>query len=311
KRIQFACLQRTAGGTGFVVNLEVLMRSLFMDLFASFSYIYSGWIFWNLFLAFIPLILSFVLFRRAHISKTWLWVCCAFIGFIGVIGFLPRAYYLAPSWTRLMQAVIAGDRSSLLRLGWLILLAAICLGLSFSIFRRKQSARSWLWWVGFVVFVAFLPNAPYLLTDIIHLIRGTSSGLISTWVVALVFIPIHVSAILLGFEAYVISLINQGAYLKSRNMQAFILPTELLMHGLNAVGIYLGRFIRFNSWDLATEPTSVLITTLNALTARRPLIVIGVTFIILTVFYWIMKQVTLGLKLRIDYARQGLDVIEG
>ncbi|MEM7770505.1 MAG: DUF1361 domain-containing protein [Cyanobacteria bacterium P01_E01_bin.6] len=287
------------------------MRSLLMNLSASFSYIYSGWILWNLFLAFIPLILSIVLFRRNRISNAWMWVYGISIGCIGVIGFWPKAHYLAPSWTRLMHTVMEGDRSSLLRFGWLIMLAAICLGLSFSIFRRKQSARTWFWWIGFVVFVAFLPNAPYLLTDIIHLIRGTSSGHIPIWTVALVFIPIHVTAILLGFEAYVLSLINQGAYLKSRNMQRFILPTELLMHALNAVGIYLGRFIRFNSWDLATEPTSVLMTTINALTEKRPLIVIFVTFVILTVFYWIMKQITLGLKLRIEYARRGLDVIEG
>jgi uncharacterized membrane protein len=290
---------------------EVGMRSLLIDLFTSFSYIYSGWIAWNLFLAFIPLMLSFVLFRRHHISQAWLWICCVCMGFIGVIGFWPRAHHLAPSWTRLVHAVIDGDHSSLLRLGWLVLLATICLGLSFSIFQRKQSTRSWLWWLGFVIFVAFLPNAPYLLTDIIHLIRGTSSGHIATWIVALVFIPLHLSAIVLGFEAYVISLINQGVYLKRHQMKQFILPTELLMHGLSAVGIYLGRFIRFNSWDLATEPTSVIVTTINALTEKRPLMVIVVTFIILTVFYWVMKQVTLGLKLRIDYARQGLDVIEG
>ncbi|MEB3214513.1 MAG: DUF1361 domain-containing protein, partial [Leptolyngbyaceae bacterium] len=153
---------------------EVVMRSLLTDLSASFSSIYSGWIVWNLFLAFIPLILSFVLFRRNHISSKWLWIGGLCTGFIGVVGVWPRFNHLVSGGVRLMHAVLEGvdwsapgaDRSSLLRLGWLIVLAAICLGLSFSIFRRKQSTRSWLWWIGFVIFVAFLPNAPYLLTDI-------------------------------------------------------------------------------------------------------------------------------------------------
>lgn len=59
-----------------------------------------------------------------------------------------------------------------------------------------------------------------------------------------------------------------------------------------------------------TDPLDIVTTTLNALTSKRPLAVIVVTFIILAVTYWVMKQVTLGLKLRIDYARQGLDPLD-
>ncbi len=286
------------------------MRSLMMDLSVAFSYIYSGWILWNLFLAFIPLVLSFLLFRRSTVSQRWLWAFCGLVGFIGVVGFWPKAYYLVPDWSRLVSAVLEGDRSAQLRVGWLMILALLSVILSFRIFRRKQSRRTWIWWLGLVMFIAFLPNAPYLLTDIIHLIRGTSSGQISAWAIALIFIPIHIVSILLGFEAYVVSLINQGYYLKKQGVPQFILPAELLMHALSAVGIYLGRFIRFNSWDLVTEPSSVLMTTVNALTTTRPLAVIIITFVILTVFYWLMKQVTLGLKLRIYYARMGLDAVD-
>jgi uncharacterized membrane protein len=286
------------------------MRSLLLDLSAAFSNVYSGWIIWNLFLAFIPLVLSFLLFRRNTMSRRWLWVLCAIVGFIGVVGFWPKAHYLAPNWTRLAQGMLEGDRTAWLRMGWLFLLALFSLAISISVFRQKQSTRKWLWWLGFLIFVAFLPNAPYLLTDIIHLIRGVSSGQIPTWTVVLVFIPIHLTSILLGFEAYVVSLINQSYYLKKQGLANLILPAELLMHALSAIGVYLGRFIRFNSWDLVTEPSSILMTTLNALTTKWPTAVIFVTFTILTVLYWIMKQVTLGLKLRIDYARMGLDAID-
>ena len=155
------------------------------------------------------------------------------------------------------------------------------------------------------MFIAFLPNAPYVLTDIIHLIRGTSSGDIATWVIALVFIPIHLAAILLGFEAYVISLLNVNFYLKQRHLHKLVLPSELALHALCALGIYLGRFIRLNSWDFVVSPTSVLVNTLNTLTEKRPFAVVVVTFVILTTLYWIMKQITLGLKLRYHYARKG------
>ncbi len=214
------------------------MRSRLFEIFTALSNVYSGWILWNLFLAFIPLVLSFWLFRRQKIS------------------------------------------------------------------------RSLVWWLAYVVFIAFLPNAPYLLTDIIHLIRGTRAG-ISAWVVALVLIPLHLSAIIGGFEAYVISVINQGYYLKKRGMgRLTVWLSELTIHLLCAIGIYMGRFRRFNSWDLVTDPGNVVVTTINDLTNRQPAVVVLITFLILTVFYWVMKQVTLGLYLRYRYLRMGKDVLE-
>lgn len=214
------------------------MNGKLFEIFVAFSDIYSGWILWNSFLALIPLVLSF----------------------------------------------------------WL--------------FRRKKISRSFLWWSLLVVFVAFLPNAPYMLTDIIHLIRGTRAG-VSMWVIALAFIPLHLAAILGGFEAYVISLINQGYYLKKQGVSRTVVWTaELLLHLLCATGIYLGRFRRFNSWDLVTGPGNVVIATIDDLTSKQPIAVIVVTFLILTVFYWVMKQVTLGLYLRYRYLRMGKEVFD-
>lgn len=213
-----------------------MVNALLSGLRAAFDNVYSGWILWNLFLAFIPLVLSF----------------------------------------------------------WL--------------YRRHSYSRSVLWWVGFAVFIAFLPNAPYVLTDIIHLIRGTDG--VATWLIALIFIPIHVFAILLGFEAYVVSLINQGYYLKRQGAGKFILTSELLTHALCAVGIFLGRFRRYNSWDLVTDPDRILVATLDDLTSKLPLVVMIITFIILAVLYWVFKQITLGLALRVRYARLGKDVLD-
>lgn len=215
------------------------MGAILSDIRAAFNNVYSGWILWNLFLAFIPLALSFWLYRA----------------------------------------------------------------------RKHLGHRPPIWWVGFFIFIAFLPNAPYLLTDIIHLIRG-AQGVSSLWIIALIFIPIHAFAILLGFEAYVVALINQSYYLKRQGVGRFILWSELLTHALCAIGIYLGRFLRFNSWDLVTEPRYILHTTLDSLTSKRPLFVIVMTFVILAVLYWCFKQLTLGLSLRVKYAQMGKDVLD-
>ncbi|MGB7415525.1 MAG: DUF1361 domain-containing protein [Thermosynechococcaceae cyanobacterium] len=186
---------------------------------------------------------------------------------------------------------------------WNLFLAFIPLALSFWLFRRREIVRSPLWWLVLVVFIAFLPNAPYLLTDIMHLIRAIRA-IYSIWIITLIFIPLHVFAILAGFEAYVIALINQGIYLKRQGAQRFVFGAELLVHALSAVGVYVGRFQRFNSWDLVTDPGYVLLATLNNFTSRFPIVVMLITFVVITVLYWIVKQITLGLVLQMRYGRQ-------
>ncbi len=189
---------------------------------------------------------------------------------------------------------------------WNLFLAYIPFVLSFWLFRRKRIVRSLLWWIAFVVFVAFLPNAPYMLTDIIHLMDAIRDGY-SVWVLTIIFVPLHAFAILAGFEAYVVSVMNQSHYLVKEGAKRYVTTSELLIHALTAVGIYLGRFLRFNSWDLVTSPDTVLLGTLDTLSSRRPILVIFVTFVIITVAYWIAKQITIGLWLRIKQVRSDLD----
>lgn len=284
------------------------MRSLLLDIVQGINTVYSGWILWNLFLAFVPLLLSFSLFRRGAVPPRWLagaWGLTVAIGIIGLQARIPRVLRsVSGTWRDLQR----GDGGLWPYVLWLAIAAMLALGLSLWRWRCGQTARPRLWWVGFAVFIAFLPNAPYVLTDIIHLIRGTSYGEIRVWVVALVLIPLHLCAILAGFEAYVMALLNVNYFLKAKRLAYLILPTELGLHALCALGIYLGRFVRLNSWDILLDPTSVVAITLNTLTSKRPVAVVVVTFVILTVLYWVLKQVSLGLKLRIAYARRGLDV---
>ena len=286
------------------------MNAILRDVSAAFDNVYSGWILWNLFLAFLPLFLSFLLFRRKDLSPAKVMLAIGTMSAIGIVGLWPRLPRVMGAQMQLVEALSTGDRTAQLKVVWWIFLGLISLAMSLLLFKREKSRRTVLWWLGLIAFIAFLPNAPYLLTDIIHLIRATSTGGLRVWVVVLVFIPLHTLAILAGFEAYVLSLLNQAYYLKQRGRERYILPTELLIHALSAIGIYLGRFVRLNSWDLATDPTSVLGVALDTLTTKRPAAVVFVTFLILSSLYWIMKQITLGLKLRVYYGRRGIDAID-
>ncbi len=196
----------------------------------------------------------------------------------------------------LLAQIWRGALENIRWMSWNLFLAFVPLALSFWLF-RKQRERSWVWWLGFLVFFTFLPNAPYVLTDVIHLIQEIRR-VDSVWVITLIVIPIYVLYILVGFEAYVLSLINLGYYLNQLGLRRWILGAELLAHALSAVGIYLGRFLRFNSWDLITEPDALATGVVENLVGKRPLVIVAITFVVVAGLYWIIKRVSLAIILR-------------
>jgi uncharacterized membrane protein len=76
------------------------------------------------------------------------------------------------------------------RIVWNLFLALIPLVLSFYLFRPSVT-RNVLWWAIFVIFAAFLPNAPYILTDTIHIIELSHQNY-PTSAVSLILIPQYI-----------------------------------------------------------------------------------------------------------------------
>ncbi len=131
------------------------------------------------------------------------------------------------------------------------------------------------------------------MTDIVHLIEDIRD-VNSVWVVTLIVFPLHLIFILSGFEAYVLSLINLGYYLQRIGLSKLIVGAELFIHALCSFGIYLGRFPRFNSWDLITRPDALVDTIGEDLIGKIPLAIVFITFVIITILYWLFKQVTIA-----------------
>lgn len=136
---------------------------------------------------------------------------------------------------------------------------------------RKGVKRSWVWWMIALAIVAFFPNAFYLFTDFIHLGGTVFFGrehpyapLVyrREWIDWLRVVHIGLGAILGavgGVSAYARS---KQALLEKAPKGAKYMPLMLL---LSSVGIYIGRFLRFNSWDLLFRPWSVLSSIWNDL----------------------------------------------
>jgi uncharacterized membrane protein len=256
------------------------------------------WMSWNLFLGLIPLGLSFWLFRKPR-SRWLLWGT----GFLLGATFLPSLRRVFFYLNHILQDL--GKIYYVLgAIGITLTLMAVDIWVL-----RQRGVRSLRWWAGFLAFIAFLPNAPYVLTDIIHLIRQIKEGH-SVWVVTLALIPQYLVFMLAGLEAYVLSVMSLGYYLKQQGWGKFVLVTELTIHALSAIGIYLGRFIRFNSWDIITNPDELVNTVMNDLVGKRPVLVMVVTFAVMTCLYWVMKQVSLGISQRF-YSSQSQSDLPG
>lgn len=137
---------------------------------------------------------------------------------------------------------------------WNLILACIPYGLSFVAAAIDRGAWRWRGLAvaaAAVPWLAFLPNAPYLVTDLLHL--RTITG-VPVWYDAAMFACFAWAGCLLG----VASLDSMRRLLAARVGGALSHAAALVVMGLCALGIYLGRVVRLNSWDLVLRPRHVL-----------------------------------------------------
>jgi len=170
------------------------------------------------------------------------------------------------------------------RIIWNLFLAFIPFALSFYLFRLTALRNLW-WWISLLIFVAFLPNAPYILTDSIHIVELSQRNY-PHWAIVLVLIPQYMLFICLGFEAYVISLVKLEQYLTNFMTPKYLSLVNGFVHSLCIVGIYIGRFERFNSWDFVTKPGTVLITTIQDLENGWKILSMAIAFLTL----WLLSE---------------------
>jgi uncharacterized membrane protein len=133
--------------------------------------------------------------------------------------------------------------------------------------------RHRIWSIPLVLgWLAFLPNAPYLMTDLMHL--GSSVELwrhvmqygVATW-----------TGIVLGVVS--MHLVHQRITRELGAVTGWIVVVVSV--GLCAIGVVIGRFQRWNSWDLLTKPDAVAATTLDWV--RSPLSYVQPTGVALAV----------------------------
>lgn len=166
---------------------------------------------------------------------------------------------------------------------WNVFLALLPLdfALLVLIFKSKllQAFFSFLW-------LLFFPNTMYMITDFIHL-QYISDSLDVRYqyfnysvLSAGIFIGVYLG--ILSLE-----LLIQKFFIKRGGLTVLVLLAIVSL--VSSIGIYLGRFLRLNSWDVFTNFKFVLANTQDAVSAHMVAFVLlfaGAQFAILVVYHF-------------------------
>lgn len=128
--------------------------------------------------------------------------------------------------------------------------------------------RSWLLAALLLVWLALFPNAPYLVTDLGHLKRTAGAPL---WFDVLLLLSFGVTGLLCAFR----TLDEVLAWLCERLGGSVRFPALCGLSLLASFGIYLGRFLRLNSWDLVTSPRRVALSVTELLSGPNAFNALG------------------------------------
>lgn len=151
-----------------------------------------------------------------------------------------------------------------------------------------------------VIWLLFLPNNFYLITDLFHISLlepyDTTSALIKLdsemWFkLMMIFLSVFPTIFLGCWSIETISKKISGHF--NKHLNAIILYPIILF--FNTVGIYLGRFERWNSWEIFTHPLSLIkniIVIFETTTGQQFILQFFIFSIIIMITYHVILSVT-------------------
>jgi len=143
------------------------------------------------------------------------------------------------------------DSTFYLFLVWNLFLAGIPFAIT-QVFKMSNKLRSLklFGFLGFAAWLLFLPNSPYIITDLVHLHNDHSS---LVWLDLFLVFVFAFNGLLLGL----LSMLDMFSLVKEHYGSRIAKYTLFKVCLLCGYGIYLGRFLRFNSWDITTKPATL------------------------------------------------------
>jgi len=166
-------------------------------------------------------------------QRTWL----AFLAFIGLL-ISVRIFYTGSTLY--------------LFLVWNIFLAWIPFAIS-SVFYKLADKATWKKFLVVFSWLAFFPNSLYIVTDLIHL---QTESRVPKWFDAVLLFSASAAGLMMAF----ISLYRLEHFLQKAIHRKLQSVAIFLILFLGSFGVYLGRFLRWNSWDIISNPFQLLLS---------------------------------------------------
>jgi len=133
---------------------------------------------------------------------------------------------------------------------WNLFLAWIPFAISAS-FKKLETGAIWKQLAVFSVWLLFFPNALYIVTDLIHLEMET---VVPKWFDAVLLFSSSITGLLMAF----VSLLRVEYFLSKKIDQLRVHVSMIAILFTSSFGVYLGRFLRWNSWDVVHHPVGLL-----------------------------------------------------
>ena len=169
--------------------------------------------------------------------------------------------------------------------GWNTFLAAIPYFVSTQLIKLRRFAFAAFLFL--FVWLIFFPNAPYLITDLLHYEERPP---VPFWYDILLVISATWNGLILGFT----SLMNVELFLSRYIKPVWVTVCVFISLLLCSYGVFLGRFLRLNSWDIASKPIDLAYTSAHHVLQpqRYPkLWVFTVLFaVVLSLIYFTLKK---------------------
>ncbi len=156
------------------------------------------------------------------------------------------------TWSNIVEQ--RGATATFLFLVWNLILAWVPFFITSYLrwFDNRNSTATWAKLPLFVAWLLFFPNAPYILTDLVHLHERAG---IPFWFDMMMILSFAWTGLMLGYAS--LHDIHQWLQRRLTTVQSTTIVGLCLV--LCSFGVYLGRYQRWNSWDILTNPFSLII----------------------------------------------------
>jgi len=101
------------------------------------------------------------------------------------------------------------------------------------------------------LWLLFFPNAPYILTDLFHLRLRTS---MPVWYDMSMIMGFAWAGLMFGL----LSLRDIEVILKKKIKPVIVKFISVFLIFLGSFGVYIGRYLRYNSWDIFRQPETII-----------------------------------------------------